>query len=314
VQSTADIFDGPSSLPTKAWDISRSVHGNTLSVYVPGMFIVDGRRGKYRAVSITGNTCTLNCEHCKGTLLTTMAHAPDPEALFAWGLQAHARGDLGILISGGCDSEGRLPWRAFLPVIARLKAKTGLIITAHTGLLDLETARAMKEAGVDQALLDVMGDDETVQRVYHLSRGVRAIRTTLDNLAAVGMRIVPHILFGIFYGREAGETAALSILRGYPLEKYVVVVIMPFRGTPMAAIEPPPPERVATFLAEARIALPTVQASLGCARPRGLYRRKLDVLAVRTGINSLALPAPQALDEAVARGLDVQHRETCCSL
>jgi uncharacterized radical SAM superfamily protein len=93
-----------------------------------------------------------------------------------------------------------------------------------------------------------------------------------------------------------------------------VVVLMPRKGTPMELVEPPAPEDVATFIAHARLRLPKLRASLGCARPRGRYRRQLDVLAIRAGINSLALPSDPAIEEAEARGLQLVHRETCCSL
>jgi len=64
-----------------AWAESRARHGSRLTAYLPGMFVVDGRRGKYRAVSITGDKCDLDCGHCKGTLLRSMEHALSPDEL-----------------------------------------------------------------------------------------------------------------------------------------------------------------------------------------------------------------------------------------
>jgi uncharacterized radical SAM superfamily protein len=303
-----------SSLLDSAWDASRSRHGNCLTVHTPGMFVVDGRRGKYRALSITGDKCDLGCEHCKGSLLRTMPAADTPEMLLRLGREAAERGDRGILVTGGCDSNGRLPWKEFVAAIRTLKGETDLAISVHTGQIDRETAGALKESGVDQALVDIIGDDGTAKEVYHLAQGAAAIRHTIESLASAGLEIIPHIVFGIHYGREKGETAALQMLKEFPLKKYVVVVIMPARGTPMAAVQPPSPERVAAFLARARLELPELESSLGCARPRGFYRRALDVLAVRAGINSLALPSEPALEEARQRGLNIIYRETCCSL
>jgi lipoyl synthase len=306
--------DELSSSLEQAWDISRSHHGHRLTVFIPGMFVVDGARGKYRAVSITGAHCDLACDHCKGLLLRTMPEALDSAALVRLGLEAQARGDHGILITGGCDPSGRLPWARFLPAIRKLKDDTDLTITVHAGQVDLQTAASLKDAGVDQALVDVMGDDATIREVYHLSGGTTLIRATLDALATAGLEIVPHIVFGIHYGQERGEINALQILKDYPLKKYVIVVIMPFRLTPMAGALPPAPARIAAFLALARKELPDLTASLGCARPRGRYRRELDLLAVRAGINSLALPSEPALAYATRNGLEVVYRPTCCSL
>ena len=303
-----------SSLLELAWSESRARHGWSLTAYLPGMFVVDGRRGKYRAVSITGDKCDLDCGHCKGTLLKSMEHALDPSDLKRLAQAAVARGDHGILVTGGCDQEGRLPWEQFIPTIRELKAQTDLKITVHSGQLDVRTARALKEAGVDQALLDVLGDDNTARDVCHLPHGSASIRRTLDSLNEAGLEVVPHIIFGIHYGRQHGETAALEMLKQYPLNKYVVVVIVPTRGTEMAGIEPPPPEQVASFIALARLEIPGAKASLGCARPRGPYRKKLDVLAVKAGINSIALPSTEALEEAKNKGLEITYEETCCSL
>jgi len=278
------------------------------------MFVVNGRRGRYRVVSITGNECALDCEHCKGTLLKTMARAPDPAALVRFGREAAERGDFGMLISGGSDKLGRLPWADFIPAIERLKTETNLKITVHPGIVDPGTAVALRNAGVDQALVDVIGDEVTAREVYHFEGGTGPVRRTLDSLAAAGLEIVPHILYGLYYGRSRGEAAALEILKGYSLKQYVVVVLMPTRNTPMAHVTLPSPEEIALFIAAARLELPDLHASLGCARPRGRYGRDLDVLAVRAGVNSLALPSERALQEAEHRGLEVVHKETCCSL
>lgn len=297
-----------------AWDISRAHHGNRLTVHVPGMFMMNGNLGKYQAVSITGDRCDLSCEHCKGSLLKTMPQAPTPDGLLRFGRAAAKRGDYGFLVTGGCDRDGRLPWRDFIPVIKQLKAETGLIITVHAGQVGPDDAAALKNAGVDQALVDLIGDDTTAQEVYHLAEGTRTIRRTMESLATAGLEIVPHVIFGIHYGRERGEHVALEMLKAYPLRKYVVVVLMSAKGTPMERVEPPALETVAAFIARARHELPTLQASLGCARPRGRYRRRLDVLAFRAGINALALPSDELLEEAKARETEVVHRQTCCSL
>src|SRR5512136_429518 len=117
----ANYDDELIALLEKAWEVSRGLHGNRLSVHIPGMFVVNGKRGGYRAISITGDKCDLNCEHCKGKLLHSMGHAIDPEQLLRQAEAAVARGDHGMLVSGGSDSLGRLPWKEFIPAIAEIK-------------------------------------------------------------------------------------------------------------------------------------------------------------------------------------------------
>ncbi len=82
----------------------------------------------------------------------------------------------------------------------------------------------------------------------------------------------------------------------------------------MENVPPPSPELVASFIARARIRYPQMKASLGCARPRGMYGRKLAGLAVRAGVNSLAMPTEEIVREMLEKGLEVTYSESCCSL
>lgn len=243
-----------------------------------------------------------------------MPDAASPERLLELAVEAQARGDLGMLVTGGCDARGCLPWEAFAPTIARIREQTGLRISVHTGILDLPTARLLKESGVDQALIDVIADETTATEVYHLPDAVDGVRRTIEALAACGLETVPHIIYGIHFGTRRGEFEALRMLHDYPLKKFVVVVLMPSRGTAMEQVIPPRVEEVARFLCRAREELPEPEMSLGCARPRGRYRLALDFLAVRAGINGLAIPSDWALAEAERMGLEIVFQQTCCSV
>jgi uncharacterized radical SAM superfamily protein len=278
------------------------------------MFVINGQRGSYHTVSITGTRCDLACDHCGGQLLKKMSPAVSPEDLVSFGLKAAARGDKGILVSGGCDEHGSLPWSNFVEAIEEIKQKTNLIVTVHTGQVDFATALALRDAGVDQALIDVIGDDSTAREVFHLEKGTTTIIKSMDALFQAGLEVVPHILYGIYYGRERGEHKALEIISKYPLGKYVIVVFMPMKNTKMADIKPPDPKSVATFIAEARLKIPKAKSSLGCARPGGKYRKELDLLAISAGINSLAVGYDYVSEEARKLGLNIIHKYTCCSL
>jgi hypothetical protein len=299
---------------TRAWDISRSIHGYTLLAHIPGMFVVNGVRGRHRAVSITGAACDLSCEHCKGLLLKTMPWAQTPEALKNIAIEARARGDSGLLITGGCDSRGRLPWGRFLETIHWIKKNTGLTITAHPGQVDEAMAVDLKASGVDQALVDIIGDDETANRVCHLPKGAQTIVKTLDALFRAGLEVAPHIVCGLYYGKMKGEHLAIDLLTDYPFRKYIIVVLTPAKGASMEKAQPPLVEDVAQFIADARLKAPRMESGLGCARPRGRYAARLDRLAVIAGVNSIALASDLALDEARSRGLTIERHDNCCSL
>lgn len=298
----------------KSWGLSRSNHGDTLTVYTPGMFVYNGTRGKYHAVSITAGECGLGCEHCKGLLLQCMPKANAPDLLLNYALKAQQRGDIGILLTGGCNSEGRLPWEVFARTISEIKRRTDLKISIHPGQLDGKTAKLLKNAGVDQALVDVMGSEETALDIYHLTDGNITTIKTMDALAESGIEIAPHVIMGIHFGKIIGEYKALEIIKKYPIRKYVVVILNPLKNTPMEKVIPPNPEEVGSFLVKARFEMPQTLASLGCARPGGKYREMVDLLAVKAGVNSIALAADKAIELAQSRGLKIRHESSCCSI
>ena len=289
-------------------------HGKRLEIYLPGMFVAYGRRGRYPAVSLTGRHCDMACDHCNGRLLETMLPATSAGELWEVARRAEERGDLGLLISGGSDRQGRLPWEQFIPTIAEIKRETGLILTAHVARIDETTAKGLKAAGISQALIDVVGDEATAREVLHLPEGLAAQEETLAACAAAGLDIAPHIILGLHRGEMRGERAALERLAKLNPRLVVFVVLMPMKGTAMAGVTPPSPQEVAEFLAQARGLLPAARHHLGCARPRGRYRAELDRLAVYAGVNALAVPSDAALEAAKELGLEVVLHDTCCSV
>lgn len=285
-----------------------------LTIFLPGMFEAYGRRGRYPAVSITGLACGRACQHCGGRLLIPMHPATTPTELLALGRRLAASGQLGMLLSGGGDGQGRLPWRDMLPAIAELSASTDLVLTAHVGRIDAALARELKAAGISQALIDVVGDPATAQEILRLPDGLAGQEETLAACAAAGLEVVPHIILGLHGGQPRGEAQALEIVAGLNPSRVVLVVFMPLKRTALAGAAPLPLEDAARFIAQARLRLPRSRHHLGCARPRGRYRHQLDALAVRAGINALAIPSDGALEAARELGIPVSFQDTCCSL
>jgi uncharacterized radical SAM superfamily protein len=296
----------------QARELSWERFGKRITFYVPGMFSLNGIKGKYPAVSITGNDCALHCDHCAGKLLQTMIPAPAPSGLVEACRSLKERGALGVLLSGGCDDLGQLPWEAFIPAITQIKKETGLYISIHCGLLDHGTAAHLKGAGVDQALLDVIGDDRTYRDVYHVSFGVSRIASTLEALARAGLPVIPHVVCGLYYGKLVGETRALDMIAPLRPQQVVIVSLMGIRGSPMEKLPGPRPEEIAEIVAEARLKMPDSLISLGCARERG--NSLIDILAVRAGINRMVIPSDEAIDLARKYGLEIRYQRTCCSV
>lgn len=218
-----------------------------------------------------------------------------------------------MLVSGGSRADGTMPWEGFVDAIATIRATTDLRVTIHTGLIDGTSANRLRDAGVDEFLIDVIGSEETMRRVYHLDASLERMEASLAALEATGRPVIPHIVAGLHYGRFLGEEEALEMVARHPPYALVIVVLRPIRSSPMGHVDPPDPEDVARFIALARLRLPRVPLSLSCARPPGRYRKRMDVLAVEAGVNRIAMPAEEALERAEELGRSVEFHLTCCS-
>lgn len=305
-------------LQGQAWQSRAERFAPWLGLAVPGARHYDtgqyaNEPHRFATVSLTGGRCALGCAHCNRQLLQSMIPAPTPEALRELGRRLKAQGCQGVLLSGGADAQGRVPLREHLPAIAGLK-EMGLQVIVHTGLADQATARGLRNAGVDQALIDVIGDEETIHAVYGLPYTPADYARSLATLREAGLAVAPHIVAGLYFGRLRGELAALEIIRAVGADVVVLVVLRPLPHTPMASVTPPVAEEVGRLAAVARLLLPDVPLNLGCARPMGPGKVAMERLAVLAGVNAIAYPDPETLQLAAELGLQTEFVEACCTL
>ena len=297
----------------KAGRLSWEIHGKEIKCFIPGQMFYMGERGRYPAISLTGSSCALNCDHCRRKILEGMIPAPEPRLLQEICQRLDKEGNLGILLSGGSDSRGALPWKKFFKAIEWVKQHTRLKISIHTGLVDHETARGFKRAGIDEVLIDVVGSEETMRQVYHFPGGLKRMASSLNALAVTQLPLIPHIVVGLHYGEIRGEMHALEMVAKHSISALVIVVLQPLRRTPMESVQPPSPETVARFIAAARLRIPQAPIALSCARPPGPHRVETDILALEAGINRIAMPSEEALEKAQEMGLGIEFYKTCCS-
>ncbi len=300
-----------------AWELRKKNFEDVLYVSAPSAkrYEVANFRnspGSFVNVSVTGKACELRCEHCRGKLLESMHHVASGEELVALGRRLAERGARGVLISGGATRDGRVPLRDFLPAMRKLR-EMGLRVIVHSGLVSEEDALALRRAGVEQVLLDVIGDEATIREVYHLDRAPADYARALENLRRAGLSIAPHIVAGLYRGEFRGEYEALRIITRAEPEVIVVVVLSPLYGTPFEGVEPPPAEEVARLVAVARILNPSAKLNLGCAKPAG-SKAEIEALAIDAGVNTIAYPTEEALEYAEKRGLELRFSELCCTL
>jgi uncharacterized radical SAM superfamily protein len=299
-------------------EVSWKNFGPRIRFYTPSFLPYRSKRPTSEArafpsISITGRGCSLRCKHCGGQLLKTMIPATSPEDLLEVFQELHRRNAVGCLISGGCDVNGAVPLEPFLKVMGEGRRDLGLKIVVHTGLLNQDTGRKLGEVGVDAALIDVIGSDETIREVCGLKRSVGEYEKSLRILEEENIPTVPHVLVGLHYGILKGESEALKIVARHKPSAIVVIGLTPVRKSAMEHCAPPSPKDIVSVIVEARRLMPRTPIALGCVRPKGALRREIDVLAVKAGVNGIAYPDPTAV--ALARDLSLEYdfSDLCCS-
>src|SRR5512145_1363341 len=214
-------------------------------------------KNSFPSFSITAGACGLNCDHCRAEILKPMLAATSPAMLDQKVRHLVATQNLqGFLLSGGSNRRNEIPYERYYPVVEALKRDFPFLsIAIHTALTDEAGARAMEAAGVDTAMMDVIGAQETIRQVYHLDRPVADFEATLAALCATRMEVVPHIVIGLHYGRILGEANALDIVSRHRIHSLVLVVIMPFYAKP-GTFGTPATSDIGRIFLEARTRIP----------------------------------------------------------
>ena len=270
------------------------------------------RPRSFAALSVTGSGCGRGCPHCGGLLLRSMEDAGAAGAFRARVDKAAEAGCSGILVSGGSGADGAVPVLPAIRGIAYAKEK-GLKVLVHTGLAGPETAFALKEAGADQVLPDLIGSDSAIRGVYGLEKSPEDYRASLLACLDAGLAVAPHIVIGLDFGRIEGEYKAVDMAAEAGAERLILVVLTPQRGTAMEGVTPPPLADVIRVIRYAADALGGARVALGCARPPACAAA-LEIAAVDLGFHAIAYPHAETIRYAIGRGLEPVFFEECCSL
>ncbi|MFX0102041.1 MAG: radical SAM protein [Candidatus Hodarchaeota archaeon] len=308
-------------LTVHAFEQRKSRFGNYLECFAPmfdlapykiDTFTPSGIK-RFAGISITGDDCTLQCDHCKGYLLKGMQHAS--RSTFVQVLSSLIDGGAsGFLISGGADKDGKVPIKGFIGTIKDLKKKENVRIVIHSGLLSRDELHKLEDAGVDGIMFDLVGSESTLRDVCHLDAKPLDYYEMISAAKEMGLPVMPHVVVGLDHGRITGEFEVLKVLKDNPPDALVLVVLMPFPGTPMENVKPPAIEAVKRYALASRLLLPGIPLVLGCARPQGIYKVELEKSVVSYGLNGIAYPVQETLDHAKEKGLRVRFHEECCSL
>jgi uncharacterized radical SAM superfamily protein len=267
----------------------------------------------FSTISVTGKGCALNCKHCGRKVLKTMQPAKTPEKLFEVATNLKQNGTLGCLVSGGCLPDGSVPLKQFISTLEKIKHELGLTVIVHTGIVGTATAEALKKAGVEAALIDIIGADETIKDIYNLNVTVENYANSLRALHEAHLNFVPHVIVGLHNGELKGEFHALRMIRAHDPSALVVIAFTPIRGTDMAEVIPPMPIDIARVAVAARLMFPETPLALGCMRPKGKHRAETDVLALKAGVNAIAFPSEEAITYAENQGYELSFSSYCCA-
>ncbi len=305
---------------TAAFELRRERFPDVMEFYAPGLKRwqtsewTPSNPRRFLPISVTGGACALQCDHCRAKVLDGMISVRSGDDLFELASRLKAGGSEGLLVSGGSTRGGGVPLLAHLRHVPRIREELGMTVIVHSGVVSPALADGLAASGVDGVMLDIIGADETVKEVYHLDLQASDFEASLSRLAGAGLRIIPHIVLGLHYGRFVGEHRALEMVSAYPVSTLILVVLVPLVGTPMADLPPPPVDDVTAFFEQARLAMPTTKVNLGCARPMGAMKQELDRAAVDLGLNGIAYPGEGVIDYARSRGLEPRLYEWCCSM
>ncbi|MEK6221203.1 MAG: radical SAM protein, partial [Chloroflexota bacterium] len=270
---------------------------------------------EFVSISLTGTNCALSCDHCKTSVLKGMTDFTQfDRSLFELCADLAEDGAKGVLISGGSDKMGRVPLLQHIPDLKRVREELGLAIRVHPGLPDEETIAGLAKIGIDGAMVDIIGHQDTIRDVYHLDATPNDYNEILANLNKYEVPSIPHIILGLHFGKMLGEETALEMIVENNPKILVLVVLMPLNGTPMYTSTPPSLDEIGSFFELARKSLPDKPVMLGCARPLGPMKPAIDKLAVDAGLNGIAYPAEGIVNYALEQELEPNFINACCGV
>lgn len=267
---------------------------------------------KFPSISVTGNYCAQNCLYCNKHYLKIMKAITQPKNLVDFAKKLASKGGTGMLISGGYDEKSQVPLDDFLNSIAEIKKETNLQINVHAGLVEKDQAKVLYEIGVDVVSFDLVTDTDVINEILMNGKKGQDYIRSYKFLVDAGLKVVPHICLGLYYGSEKGNFEALKTALEFNPETIVFLGLIPTKGTRMENASTVKPEIMAKAMTYVRMNNPTIEQSLGCMRVR---IPQYEEIAVQSGINRIAIPKARTLEYAKNKfDLKIKRINSCCAL
>ena len=268
----------------------------TVIAYYPG--------NDFPSVSVTGTRCDQMCEHCRGVHLRGMIPVSGSDDFFDLAQSLKEKGCTGLLLSGGCDSNGCVPVSGYSEAVS--KVSSDLLINVHAGFITADEARRLADSGISCFSVDIHQDKGEMMTVLHLDRDPKDYSELLDILIGTGVRVVPHLTVGFGYN-DLALSADLVASKG--LKDVVLLSMVPTEGT---MVDESVISEDAVMDAVSILQEKGLDVILGCMRDRSL--RGLERRCIEAGIKRLANPSAETLRWAEENGYRVEKKRMCCCI
>jgi uncharacterized radical SAM superfamily protein len=277
-----------------------------IGIYIPG--------NSFISISVTGEECDLDCAHCHKKYLKGMIDVSTEDKLIeTFEKFGKKTGFQGFLISGGCTSEGKVPLFKFSNALSKYKKKYKFLYNLHVGLIKENDMAQLLQIQPDFISFDFTLDESIIKRVYHLEKTPQDYKNTLNLLVQQKLRVIPHICIGLNYGMPNKEVESLIHLKKMKKDWDLLVFLILIRPNDpeFALIDI---EAIRTIFTFARLLFPTTELSLGCMRPRGQDREKIEKIAVHAGFNRFEMLSPSVKKMVCEMNLNIVEFNACCAI
>ncbi|MFA6991968.1 MAG: radical SAM protein, partial [Candidatus Gracilibacteria bacterium] len=255
-----------------------------------------------KAVTLSGQGCALNCKHCNKHYLKQMdtLDSSTPENIKSF------------LISGGLKKDGNSFILDKKKELTDLKKKGNYRFNSHIGFVNPDELNEIVKV-VDYVSFDFVSDSKVIKKVYNLDKDSKEYVEQYKLLASK-IDTFPHITIGLDEGKIHWEYDAIDILHKLGAKKLVLNVLIPTKNTEFENVKPSDLDEVQKVIKYARMVFKDGTLIIGCMRPGGEYRSKLDQIAVKEGIDRIVKPTPEARKLAEKMGLNISYLYECCVL
>jgi len=191
------------------------------------------------------------------------------------------------IITAGLRIDFRKEFEIILRAIRRIKKETNLFVCASLGLLSEEAAKALKEAGLDQYNHNLETSADYFPKICTTHSYADRVNT-IKYAKKYGMKVCCGGIIGLGESKEDRIKLAFQ-LKELDVDSLPFNTFVPWPGTPLENVKPPPPLELIKTLAIFRLILPTKHIVLGAGREHNL--RDLQAIALLAGASGMMLPS-----------------------